>query len=147
MANDRTIRLCGTSQRDALIRIAESLPIDGSIEVVIREWSDARSASQNARQWAATLSTISEQAWFNGRQLGTEMVHELCKRLFLPEINDADIEKLVKNPEKWRKWEELPNGELICVGSTTKLTKRGFAEYMTKVEAWAARELGVMFAA
>lgn len=142
---EQVIRLVGQTQRDSLLRIIPNLPLDGSLEVAIRKVKQVRSQSQNALMWAARMRDISVQAWVNGTQYSVEVWHEHLKREFLPEGNEPDLSELVKDPHAWQKWQELPNGDLVCIGSTTKLTKRGFSEYMTKVEAWATQELGVRF--
>lgn len=142
---DQIIRLVGTSQRDSLLRIVQNLPLDGSMECCIRPVRKVRSLPQNALMWAARLKDISQQAWVDGRQFSEEVWHEHLKREYLPEGDEEDLGKLVKDPEKYRKWAILPSGERDLVGSTTQLTKYGFSQYMMQVEAWAAQELGVRF--
>ena len=61
----------------------------------------------------------------NGKQFSAETWHEMFQRMFIGE-------------------DELPNGELIGK-SSTKLTTAEFSEFCTKVEAYAATELGVTF--
>jgi hypothetical protein len=39
----------------------------------------------------------------------------------------------------------MPSGERVLIGSTTQLTVRGFAQYLTRVEAYGAQELSVEF--
>ncbi len=127
------------------ILVSRNLPMDGSVEIVFRSVQKSRSEFQNARLWAACMADISEQAWVNGKQFSNKVWHEFFKRKYLPEGNEEDFAKLVKNPEKYQKWSFLPNGEMHLVGSTTQLTKLGMTIYMTKVEAYSAGELGVRF--
>lgn len=142
----RAIPILNEQTREAARKMLAQLPVDGSIEVVARTRQKKRTNDQNAYYWLR-LTEISEQAWIGGRQYSPEVLHEYMKREYLPETIDPDLETLVKNPEKYRKWTFLPTGDRICVGSSTNLTKRGFAEYVTAIEAYAAQELGVMFSA
>lgn len=127
------------SQQNALTRIA-NLPTDGSVEIVIQPKTEARSQSQNAKQWADVLAQISSQAWVQGKQFSPEVWHDYLKRMFLPESYDPELTR-----DGYIKWADLPDGSLKCVGSTTKLTKKGFSQYMTQVEVYAIQELGVIF--
>ena len=63
----------------------------------------------------------------------------------MPENDNPDLAKLVTKPESYQKWEYLPDDTRILKGSTTQLTKFGFSEYMTQIEAYAVSELGVIF--
>lgn len=107
---------------------------------MIQRRTEARSVSQNAKQWADVLAQIAEQAWVDGKQYAPEIWHEHLKRMFLPESYDPELTRA-----GYVKWAELPDGSLKCVGSTTKLTKRGFSQYMTQIEVFAAQDLGVTF--
>ena len=123
----------------------KNLPIDGSLEVVIREKQKVRGQSQNAMMWAAIVKQISEQAFLQGKQFSTDAWHYHFKCLYLPENDNPDLAKLVTKPESYQKWEYLPDDTRILKGSTTQLTKFGFSEYMTQIEAYAVSELGVIF--
>lgn len=120
-----------------------NLPQDGSWEVVIREKTQARTIPQNARMWADLLDTITEQAMVEGKRYPREVWHDYLKRTFLPELDDPEIARKVR--EGYRKWHDTPDGGRQLVGSTTKLTKYGMSQYMQEVEAWAATDLGVIF--
>lgn len=136
---NQTIIITQQSKQNALTRIA-NLPTDGSLEIVIQRRTEARSVSQNAKQWADVLAQISSQAWVSGKQFSTEVWHEHLKRMFLPESYDPELTR-----NGYVKWAEMPDGSLKCVGSTTGLTKRGFSQYMTQIEVYAAHDLGVLF--
>ena len=129
--------------RDTLIAAIRNMPLDSiePLEVVIREQIKGRRLDANARMWAGPLRDISEQAWFDGRQFGAEVLHEYFKRELLPEDFDPSMCR-----EGYRKWDIDPAGERILIGSTTQLTIKGFAEYMTALEAFGA-SLGVQFSA
>ena len=118
-----------------------NLPVDGSFEAVFRPYVRKRRDEANALMWVR-LAEISEQAWIKGRQYSSEVLHEFCKTQFLPE---AFIEG--ETMEGYEKYVELPNGDRVLSGSTTRLTTHGFAIYLTKIEAWASTELGVRFSA
>ena len=122
---------------------------DKPLEVVIQEERKARSLDQNALMWAGPLREIAEQAWVDGQQFSAEVWHEHFKLEFLPDesaLGAEDLAARVKNPATWRKWRYTPAGVRVLVGSTTELSKFGFSEYLTQVEAYGA-SLGVQFSA
>ena len=85
-----------------------------------------RTSAQNRRYWSrGVLAQIAEQAVVNGRQYSTDVWHEQFKRMFLGV-------------------EELPDGSVRAVPSKDRDTTE-FSEFCTKVEAYAATELGVTF--
>lgn len=81
-----------------------------------------RSVEQNKRYWKV-LNEIASQAWVDGKQFGAEAWHEYFKRELIG-------------------LEDLPGGG-VCGISTTTLNVSDFCDYMTKVEACAATDLGV----
>lgn len=144
MFTHRTIRLIGEPQRETALAAIRNLPVreEKPLEVVIREETKARGLDQNALYWAGPLADIAEQAFIVGKQYSSEVWHEYFKREYLPDLDDDELPLMVK--EGYRKWDYLPNGERVLVGSTTQLTKYGFTAYLQQVEAHGA-ELGVMF--
>ena len=140
----RKFLLRGESQRDALIALAQNLPLDPEkpLEALIREEVKPRKPDQNSAMWAGPLRDIAEQAWVAGQTYSAEVWHEHFKRQYLPEDDDPDLAVLAK--EGYRKWDYLPTGERVLVGSTTQLTVKGFAIYLTKVEADGA-SMGVIY--
>ncbi len=140
----RTIRLVGPQQVETAIAAISNAPLEQDLECVIRPVQQTRRLSQNALMWAGTIKDIAEQAWVGGRQFSEEVWHEHFKKEFLPEETDPELDVLVKDPEAWKKWDYTPAGERFCVGSTTKLTKKGFAQYLEQVMAFGA-SLGVQF--
>lgn len=92
------------------------------LAVTVTEYKSRRSIEQNKRYWAI-LQQIAEQAFLEGRAFNAEAWHEMFKRQFIGCV-------------------DLPNGEKLGISSTS-LTVPEFADYMTKVEAFAAGELGV----
>lgn len=142
----RKILLIGDPQRQTALAAIAALPVGAGIEVVIRDEVKTRKLSQNDAYHAGPLRDIAEQAWINDRQWDEKTLHEYFKQKYLPELDDPDLEKLVRDPETYRKWVDLPNGERSCIGSTTQLTIAGMARYMMQVEAFGA-DLGVQFRA
>ena len=123
------------------VRAMHDLTLDKPMMVTIEPFKSKRSRSQNSYLWATLISDFVEQGFFEGRQFSQVVWHEFLKRQFLPEY---------ENPEEtlagYQKWEEIPDGKLLMVGSTTKLTKQGFSNYLEKCYAFGA-ELGVRFSA
>jgi hypothetical protein len=88
-----------------------------------------RNREQNARLWGYLYSTIAEQAWVDGRQYDKDQWHLYFAKKYgiFDEV-------------------EIPGGEIITRRvSTSKMNVGEFSEYMQKIEAEAATELGVCF--
>src|SRR3990167_10395589 len=83
----------------------------------VREYLKSRSLAQNARYWGHVFPYIAEQVTVEGRKFSAECWHERFKREFIGR-------------------EELPSGEVVGK-SSQKLKVTEFADFMTKVEAWA----------
>ena len=141
--NTRKVFLVGEMQKQTAIQLINNAPIDGlkPLEFVLREEVKIRKETQNALMWTSALKDITEQVWLDGRQYSDKVWHQHFKELFLPE---EYIEGITK--EGYVKWDYLPNGDRRLVGSTTELTRKGFAEYMDKVYAYGG-DLGVLFKA
>ena len=118
----------------------KNIGTDGKMQVVIEPYVKKRTPSQNKLQWVSMLGDISEQAVMNNRQFSVKIWHEYFKELFLP--NEFTPGKTLKN---YIKWQEMPNGVMKMVGSTTGLTKEGFSDYITECYAYGAGDLGVRF--
>jgi hypothetical protein len=99
----------------------EMAQVGKPLQVTISEYKSKRSVEQNKRYWAI-LNEIAEQAFVGGKQFSAEAWHELFKRQFIG-------------------CEELPNGQMNGI-STTILSVSEFGDYMTKIERYAAEELG-----
>ena len=144
MFQTRAIRLANDKIRAIAIAAVQNAP-DG-IEVVLREPIKARKLDQNALMWAGPLKDLSQQAWVQGRTYSPEVWHEHMKRAHLPEDDDPELPRLVKNPETWRKWDITPGGERVLAGSTTDLTVYGMSQYLEQLYSFGAGQ-GVMFSA
>lgn len=140
---ERKVLLHTEAARQTAIAAIGHAPIDAErpIEVVIRERPKQRKPDQNALMWAGSLKDIAEQGYVNGRTYSASVWHEYFKAEFLPEEYDPERCK----SETYQKWDFNPAGVPVLVGSTTDLTPKGFAEYLTQVEAYGAVELGVRF--
>lgn len=92
------------------------------LEVIVCPWRRQRTQAQNRKYWAV-LNEIAEHAWVDGKQYAAEVWHEEFKRRF---IGMAD----------------LPFGGAAGI-STTGLSASEFAEYLTRIQAFAAMDLGV----
>src|SRR5690606_14723641 len=138
----RTFRRVGGRQGEAAIAATRNAPLgpDKPLEALLREEVKARKPDQNALMWVGPLADIAEQGYVNGRTYAADVWHEFFKREYLPEEFDPALCK-----EGYRKWDYTPDGSRVLVGSTTQLTVKGFAQYLTKVEAYARIELGVQF--
>lgn len=119
-----------------------NLPVDGSVEVIFREYKKPSTQAQRRLMFGYMLDDITEQAWVSGRQFSKVAWHEFFKQQFLPEAY-TEGETL----EGYEKWIETPTGELRMVGSTTKLTTKGQVNYTERIAAYATQELGVQFSA
>jgi hypothetical protein len=142
----RKIRLIGQAQKDLAKAAIDNAPIDRDLEVSIKQYRPERSMSQQSLMWVGPLADISEQAWFKGAQYSTQVWHDTYKRLHLPEDDDPDLERLVKDPDTWHKWADSPNDGKLLIGSTKLLTRYGFSQYLEQVMADGA-SMGVLFRA
>ena len=100
--------------------------MQGSGRYVLTVARRKRTKPQNRRYWGGgVLAQVAQQAVVSGRQFEAEIWHEQFKRQFIGVI-------------------ELPDGTVI--GKSSKdLTTAEFSEFCTRVEAYAATELGVTF--
>lgn len=119
-----------------------NLPVDGSMECVLRHYKKLSSDQQRRRMFGYVVGEIAAQAWLQGKQYSAEVWHEFLKAKFLPETHKEGITK-----EGYVKYLELPDGSVKMVGSTTQLTTLGHTNYVRECEAFAAQELGVRFSA
>ncbi|WP_211234106.1 recombination protein NinB [Chitinilyticum litopenaei] len=112
-------------RQNAKAAIASGKPL----MLIVTTADKKRNNEQNRRYWKAVLQPIAQQAWVAGRQYSAEVWHEHYARKF------GVCEDMT-----------LPNGEVVTRRkSTTEMTVAEFSEYMQRVEADAASELGVLF--
>jgi len=134
----RSIILIGEQQRKLAKSLIDNAPYD--IEVVLKQKGKKRTNDQNKLMWSGMIGDFTKQGWLNGRQYNTKTWHEFLKREYLPEHEDPGITR-----NGYKKWDELPNGELILTGSTTGLTTKGFSQYLEQCYAFGSQELGIRF--
>lgn len=137
----RVIVLRGEEQRERALALLRNVPVDAEkpLQIVVDEYKPPRKADQNALMWAGPLRDIAEQAWLEGRKYSAESWHELLKQELLPEEFDPVLCR-----DGYQKWTITPKGDRALVGTTTKLTVKGFAQYLEAVYAFGA-SLGVNF--
>lgn len=130
MSDSLTIELHNRQQAWAAIK-AQVFPflkqvLQGGNRWVLSITRRKRTKPQNRRYWGrGVLAQVAEQAVVNGKPYSAEIWHEQFKRQFIG-------------------FDELPNGQIVG-RSSTELTTAEFSEFCTKVEAYAATELGVTF--
>jgi len=118
------------------------LQYERPLTITIELQKKRRSNGQNSAQWVSLLADISDQVQIGEKKFSVSVWHEYLKELFLPE-DFTDGETL----KGYVKWQEMPSGVMKMVGSTTRLTTKGFGDYMDKCYAYGAGELGVKFLA
>ncbi len=141
----RKFELRNEMARAQAMGLIKNLPLDTSkpLQITVEEFKKPRKLDQNAAMWSGPLRDISEQAWLDGRKFSAEVWHEFFKRELLPDDSLPEFdESEVK--DGYTKWEFGPDGARYLVGTTTKLSVRGMALYIQKVEAFGAN-LGVRF--
>lgn len=137
----RVLILRDEAVRERALALVRNLPVDAEkpLQLVVQEYQPPRKADQNALMWAGPLRDIAEQAWLEGRKYSAESWHELLKQELLPEEFDPELCR-----EGYQKWTITPRGDRALIGTTTKLTVKGFAQYLESLYAFGA-SLGVQF--
>ena len=92
------------------------------LAVTVSEHKAKRHSAQNARYWVL-LTHIAEHAWVGGKRYSSLVWHDHLKGKFLG-------------------YEEAPDGSRVPM-SSQNLSVSEFADYMTRVEAYALDELGL----
>ena len=99
------------------------------LRVILTSSDRKRSNEANAFYWAFLLQQISEQVWTEGRQYSKNVWHEYFAQMFAEKIEIT-----------------LPDGSILNRRKSTSEMKMGeFSDYLQRVEAFAATELGVRF--
>ena len=100
---------------------------DGEVLVTIARRRATRSQAQNRYWWGVCIELVSEHTGYT-----PDEVHELAKQMFLPKklaVTDGNGE--IK-------------GEFVIGGTTTRLNKLEFGEFVARFQQWAAETLGVV---
>lgn len=92
------------------------------LAVQVSEYKAKRNDRQNRLYWAV-LGQIAEQGWLGGRRFSAEAWHHYFRTRFIG-------------------FEETPGGGQVPI-STTTLDIAAFADYVTRVQEYAASELGL----
>lgn len=99
------------------------------IRLIVTTDEKKRNAEQNRFLWGVVYRDIAEQAWVDGRQYDKDTWHEYFARMF------GVCEEIT-----------LPDGEIVTRRkSTTQMTVGEFSDFLTKIQAYAADNLGVQF--
>lgn len=135
-----TFLIRSDQQKEVLASKISNLPVDSErpIQIVISEQTKARGLDQNGLMWKR-IGEISSQGWINKRQYSKECWHKYLKDNEMPE----EVE--LKDGTICSKWVEQIDGSMKVI-STTLLSARCFAEYVTIIEAFGS-SLGVLFSA
>jgi hypothetical protein len=137
----RRVLLREPEQIERAIAVLRNAPLDPlrPLECLVREEVKARKPDQNALMFAGPIRDIASQAWLDGRQYSDDVWHFYLKKAFLPDEFDPEL-----CLEGYVKWASDPDGNPLMVGSTKKLTVRGFSQHLEQVFAFGAA-LGVEF--
>lgn len=132
--------------RTFVLDSAEKMPLLGAwlrsygfakpLKVTVAENKSKRSNEQNRLMWDR-LTAISEQARPGGSTFSPEAWNEHCKRELLPESCAKGVPK----------WDYLPTGDRVLKMSTPDLDVAEMTDYLDKLAAMAAVDLGVELAA
>jgi hypothetical protein len=137
----KKIKITDADSLNRTIDALRSIDVRPLIVTIERE-TKKRSIPQNRKMWISFLADYSMQGVMRGRKYLPDIWHKFLKREFLPEQYEEGI-----TLEGYEKWEEMPDGELNMIGSTTKLTKLGMSEYFERCYAFGAEELEIRFSA
>jgi hypothetical protein len=121
------------------IKTINSLSYDPPMQITIEPFKAKRTGGQNRYLWAALINDFVEQGFVNGRLYRADVWHYLLKKEILPEVPNEE-----ETLPGYQKWTEMPDGSLILTGSTTKLTTKGFSNYVERCYAYGS-ELGIRF--
>ena len=132
----------GAHKVATLVYQQASLMIADGKRVRIRcdEAKDVRSLRQNGFLWGHVYSEISHQAVVCGERWISEAWHELMKRMFLGYRYEV-IERMPGQPEISDKRQRVRR----VLRSTTDLSVKQMSEYLERVLAYGATDLGVKF--
>lgn len=99
------------------------------LRIILTSSEKKRTLEQNAFLWGFLLRQIAEQIWVEGRQYSDEVWHIHLAEMFAEKIEIP-----------------LPDGTIhIRRKSTSEMSVSEFSDYLNKIEAYAATELGVRF--
>ncbi|CAB3730768.1 recombination protein NinB [Paraburkholderia rhynchosiae] len=99
------------------------------LRLIVTTEERRRTPEANAFYWGVVLRGIAEQAWVNGNQFSADTWHEYYAEQYCPRVEVT-----------------LPTGEIFSRRkSTSDMSQKEFADYVTRVQSNAAAEHGVEF--
>ena len=110
------------ADRNAFVARLDRLPLDKPLAVTVKPYRRKRTLSQNATHWWRLNALCDALALDTGHT--SEELHELLKAKFCP-VKPMTV-----------------MGYQVAVRSTKALDVAEMADFMTRVEAWAAEEWG-----
>lgn len=122
-------RIINQSVKSSCKSFLDSLPLDGSYEVVVRKYKSSRSLDQNAAMWPL-LEDISRQVNWYGNKLTKE------------EWKDV----LTAGLKKQRAVPGIDGGFVVVGSSTSKMDKKTFSDLIELILNFGAQQ-GVKFTA
>ena len=116
----RSFTIDSTERRARALALLAKLPVEPAWELLVRNYDPKRSVDANKRLWAL------HQAAAQVTGYSVDEMHDYCKHRFLPHstISVGGVKQEVS-------------------GSSAKLSKKAFRDFMDQVEAFYISELGV----
>lgn len=111
----------------AMVRAQLQRMRDGEVRITIERAHATRSSQANRYYWGVVVELLAEHTGYT-----PDEIHEVLKAKFLPKklaVTDGNGE--IK-------------GEFVVGGTTTKLNKVEFGEYVTQIRQWALEDLDVV---
>lgn len=102
------------------------------VELIVRECEDDRTSRANRFYWGVVLKTIAGHCFVNGERYSADAWHELFKREFL----GYSVKRIQVAGRKKKQ-------VIRRLRSTSDLKVRAFSQYLEKIMAYAATELGL----
>jgi len=116
----RTFLVDSEPRRAKLLTILAKLPLAKPWEVLVKDYDPKRSTDANARLWALHQAAAAKTGH------SADELHEFCKFKFLPHSTM-----------------KLGGVTQEVAGSSARLSKKAFRDFMDQVEAFYISELGV----
>jgi len=123
---EKVFIICNENVRQNACNFISMINVDGDMEVVIRKHKTTRSLRQNNLLWKWLTIIRDEYALAGNKTTSTEVWLEYFGQLFLP-VEDNQV---MGQAVRFRK-------------STRKLSVAEMAEFLTKIEAYCATDMGI----
>ena len=123
---------------------------DGEVFVTVQRARATRSLAQNAYYWGVVVELISEDSGHT-----PDEIHEYLKQRFLPKrlaiangngvVAETEPKGLFRRVAQFLFGHESTAPDTVVIGgSTTRLNKIEFGEYVSDIQRWAAEELDIV---